>query len=815
MDANIENKSDFLENTLDERQKTKRVSKDELIVWRFCLIKRLQQYSQLGTKLSIENMDFNDQILGLFNPMSPDSKDKLPHNLAKSVLRFKEISTSNSQERQLLVVTLYLKKPSDTQGTILVQGNTCPYFGVKEFNALQTLVKSTPTADENNLIELYSHINALPLNEIDIDTEVTTSKSSHDCEIDPSTTVKSVHRDLRRMSHRFISKSPASENEGQNLDLENSDLDEMINHTATRVINERFKLLQQEMQRQLVLFQLQMKNEQKAAFQNIKQENAELISSVNKLKNENQKLSSLVGDTKKYAQKLELKIQTLSTENQHMRNTIDNQIQRIDKYNNEIMQLKDSIDTHTYADAIKSNLHANTVSSIQHNQPQIPVQQTLPQNHFQYNITTSNQFQALSDQKESNFQDQRPMPMQTHTPPRSIPVQITSDQYQCRPAYQKESSVYLSDNQHQCNPATSNVNPTYLSSSQYQSRLAEDVSAYDENNMTPSQTFQEYQRMSNGQYGQNKGQSHSQMPHHLLQRNLEKKPIDSLYQMKISDKTDYLLLGDSCLFKLDADKMILENQYKHPQKICVSGIKASDISVWIQSQPTNQNVKKVIIHAGVNDAQNGIVSQEIWSHLISMFQLKFPNAQIVMSSIIPLKSDKQANTIIKESNMNLCLACSNASILFINHTNTFRTANDAPKQTLYQTNSQKHPSIRGMLLLARNLKYPGVDFKQWYKEMQIRKIQADIPYQPNMNFTNGHNIPTSQIHFNPMNQGQNYYSTQKNNVGPQTSMQTNNTISHFDTNVMPSQALVGQSNNTEFIDKVKVLLQEIVSLKSN
>ena len=46
-------------------------------------------------------------------------------------------------------------------------------------------------------------------------------------------------------------------------------------------------------------------------------------------------------------------------------------------------------------------------------------------------------------------------------------------------------------------------------------------------------------------------------------------------------------------------------------------------------------------------------------------------------------------------------------------------------------------------------------------------------------------------------------------------MQTNNNVSGFDTNIMQSQTLIGQSNNTEIMNKVKVLLQEIVSLKSN
>ena len=62
--------------------------------------------------------------------------------------------------------------------------------------------------------------------------------------------------------------------------------------------------------------------------------------------------------------------------------------------------------------------------------------------------------------------------------------------------------------------------------------------------------------------------------------------------------------------------------------------------------------------------------------------------------------------------------CIIRSVVYINHTNTFRTANDAPKQALYQVNSQKHPSMKGVLYLARNIKYPGVDFKKHYEEMQ-------------------------------------------------------------------------------------------------
>ena len=114
--------------------------------------------------------------------------------------------------------------------------------------------------------------------------------------------------------------------------------------------------------------------------------------------------------------------------------------------------------------------------------------------------------------------------------------------------------------------------------------------------------------------------------------------VDYLYLATVDNQTDYLIIGDSCLNKLSPDKMNT-GQFNHTQKICISGIRASEIYNWIQTQPIYPNVKKLVIHAGVNDVDQGIICQEMWSNLISVLQTKFPHAHISMSSIIPFKSN--------------------------------------------------------------------------------------------------------------------------------------------------------------------------------
>ena len=279
-----ETSSDFLEDTLDNHQKTKRVSKDELFVWRFCLIKRFELYSKLGVKLTIENQDFSDQTLGLFDPNIPDSKQNLPNNLSKTVLRLKDLNST--PERQLLVVTLYIKKPADIQGTILVQGSTCSYFGVQEFNSLNNLVKSTPQADHDSFIDMYSHLQSIPLNRFNIDIGTSRSKSDKEIVIDHTTEVNSIRRDSRRMSHRFLSvqHSQESTHEVDNPSKGEQcfeEMEEMIYDVTSQKIDEIFPRLQQEMKKQLTIFHLQMKNEQKAVLMNLELENEDLKALLN------------------------------------------------------------------------------------------------------------------------------------------------------------------------------------------------------------------------------------------------------------------------------------------------------------------------------------------------------------------------------------------------------------------------------------------------------------------------------------------------------------------------------------------------------
>ena len=844
------NPSHFLEDTLDIRQKTRRVTKEELFVWRFCLIKRFQSYSTLGATLIIQNFDFNDQILGLFNTQSTDSKEKLPYNLSKTVLRLKD--TNSTPERQLLVVSLYIKKPTDTQGTILVQGNTCSFFGVNEFNSLQDLVKSTPKADEDQLVNLYLKLESIPLNDFyeqvspEKNPEFSTN-SNLEVTIDPSTEIKSYHRDSRRMSHRFLSSSQIQQpdhlqkhkEDEEKQSAEEIDLEEMINRTTSQKLEEIYPTIQQEMRKQLTLFQLQLKNEQKAVLSNLEQENEDLKASIKFFKAETQRQSSLLGDIRKHLQKLEKQINDLNQENHYLKITVDKQTKHIDSCKSEILQLKQNNEACTsYADVTKSTpishqteTPANPTTSIQNQQyvGQTIQGQSLQEQSTsipQYSVTTSNKFNALSEliERESKGIEHS----QNFTPPRQIPVQVSN--VQRTPKHLSDLdlnvgkdpsgqiNVEMFSNQC-CLPelkGNQDVRQPHIPVSHSLSSLHQ-IPVIGSQHTSQSQIpmFDNQCGLANTNIRQNLYSNEipvsQSLPDKVESQEQKKRPIDSLYQTLINDQTDYLIIGDSCLHKLNSAKMNT-GHFKYTQKICISGIKISEIIMWIQTLSIYPNVRKLVVHAGVNDIDHGIVSKESWSYLIAMLQTKFPYSHISMSSIIPFKSNKQVNITIHQSNANLHHSCSIRSVLFINHTSTFRTANDSPKQALYQENNQKHPSIKGVLLLARNIKYPGVDFRKIYEENQRNKNRETNEDTLSNNTAIKENIQSSQYqeqYYHQMHRSQAQHSA---NV-PQNSLKTDiNNLALFNDGNTDGQVLHGQNvNKSDIISKMNILLHKLIS----
>ena len=175
----------------------------------------------------------------------------------------------------------------------------------------------------------------------------------------------------------------------------------------------------------------------------------------------------------------------------------------------------------------------------------------------------------------------------------------------------------------------------------------------------------------------------------------------------ISDKTDYLIIGDSVLSYLDPVRMNT-GSFTNPQKICVGGLTAADLTTWLQSLHSYASVTRLVIHVGVNDCKGGAISTPKWSNLLSQCKRRFPSAVIIASSILPARGRHPVNQAISQSNFNLEEACRHQQAMCVPHYTTFVAKSQAPKKALYA--DCFHPSRLGLLKLARNLKYPESAF---------------------------------------------------------------------------------------------------------
>ena len=755
----IQNLSNFLDDTKDPLQKTKRILKEQLFTWRFCLIKRLEYYKSLGFPITVENQDFND--VTILNDI-PDDEPKQVKNLAKTVFR---IYHKSPEEFQLLVISLYIKKPNDDQGTILVQGNKCPTFGVTEFNKLRYLVENVEIPSKDHLHNILEDLSAIPLTQLMEEKHV--SNNSSVLEVDSNTQLKAIDGDYKRPQNPCSSRarSLSGSRTRRIKEIDETIITEITTEIATvtaRETTERhcehmFDTFMQEIDQRLSEFRIQQYNEQKAVLSQLERENEDLRSSLLKQKNENQKLSSQQIELKKQSQKFDQQLRDLARENMQLKITIDTQSQIIHEI--KTMQNKQTDQQKAlYVDIAKCNTksqHADIALQ------QIPIQ------HSPSAVINTNSLQHRNGQQE-------------------IETFNKQSQNQFSQKAIEKSSVQPNRLLHQMS-----INPGHEASSIIPQNIPVHVTPMNITENTASSV--DINDAENTNYGFNTN------------------PLDALLSIKISDNTDYLLIGDSCFSMIQPQKMNT-GSYQSVQKVSVSGSKVSDVIQWLNQLPVNKNVKKLVCHVGVNDMVYGFIPESIWSNLISLLQYKFPQSHITMSSIIPTKSMKETNIKIYQSNESLSNACTQKAVLFVDHTTTFRTAKNAPKQALYQTHQQKHPSIRGMLLLARNLKYPGVDFKKRYEDQMksyqnayLSNVQKDNPMfnmQKNASYTNKPNGS------NEIMPGQ-YY-----NLSPNIPQCTVSSSIQMGQNVNGTTSLDETISNStdknELANKITLLIQELL-----
>lgn len=82
----------------------------------------------------------------------------------------------------------------------------------------------------------------------------------------------------------------------------------------------------------------------------------------------------------------------------------------------------------------------------------------------------------------------------------------------------------------------------------------------------------------------------------------------------------------------------------------------------------------------------------------------------LVSSIISARGRHLMNPAILSSNRNLLSVCNALKITFVDNASTFVAKSNAPQKVIYEDLDPLQPSRKGMLKLARNIKYPGAEF---------------------------------------------------------------------------------------------------------
>ena len=184
-------------------------------------------------------------------------------------------------------------------------------------------------------------------------------------------------------------------------------------------------------------------------------------------------------------------------------------------------------------------------------------------------------------------------------------------------------------------------------------------------------------------------------------------PAEQVMRQAVQADTTTLLVGDSVLRYVRADKMSTEPQEK-VQVISVSGLTTEHLCHWLAHQPVTPTVQLVTFHAGVNDCKSGQeVTTNAWETVSILCRHVFPNARLQASSILPAKGQHVMNNLITLSNASLSLVCNRDGISFIDHRPIFTAPSGAPRKALYRKEDRIHPSPQGTISLALHIKRGG------------------------------------------------------------------------------------------------------------
>ena len=104
------------------------------------------------------------------------------------------------------------------------------------------------------------------------------------------------------------------------------------------------------------------------------------------------------------------------------------------------------------------------------------------------------------------------------------------------------------------------------------------------------------------------------------------------------------------------------------QNISVSGLAIDDVNHWLANIPRNREVRRVVIHIGVNTCRFAVITESMWKQLIRKLKHVFPEAAVLVSSIVPPMGRLQV------SNAVFLAVCNREKVWAVDRTDAFTGA---------------------------------------------------------------------------------------------------------------------------------------------
>ena len=165
-------------------------------------------------------------------------------------------------------------------------------------------------------------------------------------------------------------------------------------------------------------------------------------------------------------------------------------------------------------------------------------------------------------------------------------------------------------------------------------------------------------------------------------------PRQRLAELRVAPGVTNVLIGDSVARPIKPDLVFPGGQ---SQNLSVSGLAIDDVNHWLANIPRTREVRRAVIHIGVNTCKFAVVSESMWRQLIRKLKHVFPEAAVLVSSIVPPMG--RPRKTVQVSNAALLAVCNREKVSVVNHTDAFTARSGEPRKHLYR--DQFHPSDGG------------------------------------------------------------------------------------------------------------------------